>query len=163
MLDLSWLNYGIITLIPKVLGVSDICQFRPITVINVIFRILAKVHANRVALLADRLTHPNQSAFIQGRFILDGVLVFHEVIHDVKIKRQKAVFLKIDFHKAYDMVHWSFLWEVLLRKGFDDCWVTRVMQLVSRGRTTVNTNGEVGPFFPLFLGLDRGPLLPLPL
>ena len=52
--------------------------------INVIFRILAKGYANRVTLLADSITHPNQSAFIQGRFILDGVLVFHEVLHEVR-------------------------------------------------------------------------------
>uniref|UniRef100_A0A453R3X6 Reverse transcriptase domain-containing protein n=1 Tax=Aegilops tauschii subsp. strangulata TaxID=200361 RepID=A0A453R3X6_AEGTS len=65
-IDLKRLNYGIITLIPKVPGASDIRQFRPITVINVIFRILAKGYANKVAPLADRITHPDQSAFIQG-------------------------------------------------------------------------------------------------
>ena len=92
------------TLIPKVSGASDIHQFRPITVINVIFRILAKGYANRVTLLADTITHPNQSAFIQGQFILDGVLVFHEVLHEVRLKRHRAVFLKLDFHKAYDTV-----------------------------------------------------------
>ena len=99
-MDLGRFNYGIVTLIPKVPSVSDIRQFRPITVINVIFRILAKGYANRVTLLADRMTHPNQSAFIKGRYILDGVLVLHEVLHEVRVKRLKAVFLKIDFHKA---------------------------------------------------------------
>uniref|UniRef100_A0A453FRQ8 Uncharacterized protein n=2 Tax=Aegilops tauschii subsp. strangulata TaxID=200361 RepID=A0A453FRQ8_AEGTS len=97
-IDLQRLNYGIITLIPKVPGASDIRQFRPITVINVIFRTLAKGHANRVAPLANRITHPDQSAFIQGRYILDGVLVFHEVLHEAWSKNLKAVFLKIDFH-----------------------------------------------------------------
>ena len=108
-MDLGRLNYGVVTLIPKVPGAADIRQFRPITVINVIFRILAKGYANRVTLLADTITHPNQSAFIQGRFILDGVLVFHEVLHEVRLKRHRAVFLKLDFHKAYDTVHWPFL------------------------------------------------------
>ena len=103
-MDLGRLNYGIITLIPKDRGTSDIRQFRPITVINVIFRILAKGYANRVTLLADSVTHPNQSAFIQGRYILDGVLVLHEVLHEVRSKHLRAVFLKTDFHKAYDTV-----------------------------------------------------------
>ncbi|KAM3255799.1 hypothetical protein ACQJBY_048779 [Aegilops geniculata] len=155
-MDLGRLNYGIISLIPKVPGASDIRQFRPITVINVIFRILAKGYANRVTLLADSITHPNQSAFIQGRFILDGVLVFHEVLHEVRVKHLRAVFLKLDFHKAYDTVHWPFLREVLLRKGFDDRWVTRVMQLVSCGRTAVNINGEIGPYFPTLCGVRQG-------
>lgn len=114
-----------------------------------------------MAPLADRITHPNQSAFTQGRYILDGVFVFHEILHEVRSKRQKAVFLKIDFHKAYDMVHWSFLQEVLLHKGFDDRWVTRVMQMASSGRTTVNINGEICPFFPTLCGVRQGdPLSP---
>ncbi|KAE8779659.1 ABC transporter G family member 37 [Hordeum vulgare] len=50
--------------------------------INVIFRILAKGHANRVIILADRITQPNKSAFIHDHFILDGVLVFHEVLYE---------------------------------------------------------------------------------
>ncbi|XP_073362153.1 secreted RxLR effector protein 78-like [Aegilops tauschii subsp. strangulata] len=97
-----------------------------------------------------------KSAFIQGRFILDGVLVFHEVLHEVHAKRQRAVFLKLDFHKAYDTVRWSFLREVLIQKGFDDRWVTRVMQLVSCGRTAININGEIGPYFPTMCGVRQG-------
>lgn len=85
-IDLSRLNFGNVTLIPQVAGASDIRQFRPITVINVIFRILAKGYANRVTQLADCITHPNQSAFIQGQFILDGVLVHYEVLHEVRIR-----------------------------------------------------------------------------
>ena len=56
-IDLHRLNYGIITLIPKVPGASDIRQFLPITVINVIFRILAKGYTNKVTSLANRITH----------------------------------------------------------------------------------------------------------
>ncbi|KAE8802763.1 Signal recognition particle 54 kDa protein, chloroplastic [Hordeum vulgare] len=77
-INLHRLNYGIITLIPKITSTSEIRQFCPITVINVIVRILAKGFANRVTPLADHITHPDQSAFIHGRYILDGVLVFHE-------------------------------------------------------------------------------------
>ena len=131
-IDLARLNFGVITLIPKVAGASEIRQFRPITVINVIFRILAKGYAIRVAPIADRITHPDRSAFIQGRYILDGVLVFHEALHEVHSKHLKAVFMKLNFHKAYDMVSWSFLRECHLRTGFDDRWVTRVMQMVPR-------------------------------
>ena len=73
--------------------------------INVIFRILGKGYTNRVTQLAEHITHLNQSAFIRGRYILDGVLVFHEVLHEERRCNTKVVFLKIDFHKAYDTVH----------------------------------------------------------
>ena len=66
------------------------------------------------------------------------------------------VFLKLDFHKAYDTVHWPFLRDVLLRKGFDDRWVTRVMQLVSCGRAAVNINGDIGSYFPTLCGVRQG-------
>ncbi|KAE8804330.1 Signal recognition particle 54 kDa protein, chloroplastic [Hordeum vulgare] len=117
--DLARLNFWI-SLIPKVLGESDIRHFHPIMMINVIFRILAKGFANRVVPLADRITHPDQSTFIRGRYIMDGILVFHETIHEVRAKHLRAVFLKLDFHKAYNTVSWAILREVFLRKGFDD-------------------------------------------
>ncbi|KAE8803630.1 hypothetical protein D1007_20472 [Hordeum vulgare] len=150
--DLTRLNFGIITLIPKVPRDSDIRQFRPIMVINVIFGILAKGYASRVALLAPRITHPNLTAFSKGRLILDGILVLHEVIHEIKSKRLCAVFFQ-NFHKAYNTVHWSFLREVMIKKGFDPHWITRVMQMVMSGRTAININGEVGPYFPTAQGV----------
>ncbi|KAE8794136.1 retrotransposon unclassified [Hordeum vulgare] len=154
--NLSWVNFGIITLIPKVPGDSDIRQLRPIMVINVIFRIIAKGYASRAALLALRITHPYQMAFVKGRLVLDGILVLHEVIHEIKSKRLCAVFFKINFHKADDTVHWSFLREVMTRKGFDSHWITRVMQMVMSGRTAININCEVGPYFPTAQGVRQG-------
>ena len=104
-LDVSRLNYGIISLIPKVPGAADIRQFCPITVLNVIFRILAKGYATRAALLSPQIHHPNQSAFTKGRYILDGILVLHEIVHEVRSKHLRAEFFKIDFHKAYNTMH----------------------------------------------------------
>lgn len=62
------LNLGVITLIPKVIGASDIRQFRPITVLNVIQRLFAKVCASHLAPVMERLTHQYQFAFLKGRF-----------------------------------------------------------------------------------------------
>ena len=86
---------------------------------------------------------------VQGSiFILDRILVLHEILHEVRHKRLRVVFFKIDFHKAYDSVCWSFLREVKLKRGFDPYWVTRLMQLVTNGSTAININGEVEPYFP---------------
>ena len=56
--DMARINFGVITLIPKVVGATDIRQFRPITVINVLARILSKVCAIRLAVVAERMKHP---------------------------------------------------------------------------------------------------------
>jgi hypothetical protein len=110
----------VITLIPKVVGTTDILQLRPITVVNVIQQIISKVCALRLAPVLERLTHPYQFAFLKGRYIQDGILALHEIIHEVKVRYQRGVFLKLDFQKAYDHLDWSFLRLALLRRGFDD-------------------------------------------
>ena len=61
VLDTSCLNYEVVMLTSKVVGATDIRQFRPITGINVIFRILAKAHAIGAAPIVARITNPNQS------------------------------------------------------------------------------------------------------
>ncbi|KAE8811193.1 hypothetical protein D1007_11941 [Hordeum vulgare] len=103
------INYGVITLIPKLVGAAEIRQFRPITVINVVARIFAKVCATCLSLVSERIAHPLQSAFLKGRKIHDGILALHEVVHEVASKGMKGVFLKLDFQKAHDRLDWSFL------------------------------------------------------
>jgi hypothetical protein len=145
--DIARLNFGILTLIPKVAGAVDIKQFRPIALINMIFKIVSKAYAIRLSPVAHRIISPAQTAFIKGRFIQDGPLALHEIIHELKTKKLPAVLLKLDFEKAYDRVSWEFLREVLIRKGFEPALVQRIMQLVSGGQTAITINGEVGPYF----------------
>uniref|UniRef100_A0A453DUP4 Reverse transcriptase domain-containing protein n=1 Tax=Aegilops tauschii subsp. strangulata TaxID=200361 RepID=A0A453DUP4_AEGTS len=107
-LDMARINYGVISLIPKVVGATDIRQFRPIMVINVLEQIFAKVCATRLSPVAEQIAHPLQSAFLKGRRIHDRILAFHEIVHKVASKGLKGVFLKLDFQKAYDRLDWSF-------------------------------------------------------
>jgi hypothetical protein len=60
-----------------------------------------------------------QAAFIQERYIHGNVLAAHEIIYFVKINKQKGTILKVNFEKPYDRVHWPFLKELLLNRGFD--------------------------------------------
>ena len=106
--------------------------------------------------VAHRVISPYQSAFIKGRFILDGILSLHEIIHDLHARRAKAIILKLDFEKAHDSVSWSFLKQVLLAKGFDGAYVHRIMQLVTGGHTTVSMNGHISNFFANGRGLRQG-------
>ena len=107
--DISRLNYAVISLIPKVKGADVISQFRPIALINNFAKFPSKGFANRLSPVAHRVISPFQSAFIKGRFILDGILSLHEIVHDLHARKAKAVILKLDFEKAYDSVSWPFL------------------------------------------------------
>jgi hypothetical protein len=127
LLDVSRLNFGILSLIPKFLGADDIKQFRPIALINVIFKLISKAYAIRLSPVAHRIISSSQSAFIKGRHIHDGALALHEIVHELRVKKTKGVILKLDFEKAYDRVSWAFLRDVLVCKGFESGVVHRLM------------------------------------
>jgi hypothetical protein len=104
-LPLFCLNFEIITLIPKEKEVRRIQQYRPICMLNVSFKIFTKVMAHRLTSIACRITKPSRSAFLPGRYILEGVVVLHETINELKRKKQSGLILKLDFERAYDKVN----------------------------------------------------------
>jgi len=75
-LDLYSLNFGIITLIPKVNNATKIQQYRPICVLNVSFKIFTKVATNRLNMVAKTMVRPTQTTFMLGRNIMEGVIYF---------------------------------------------------------------------------------------
>ena len=118
-LDLARLNYGVITLIPKVMYANNVKQFIPICLLNVsFFKIFTKLIMDRLAKIAGRIISPSQTAFIKGRYILDGAVMLHEIVHELQTKKMEGVILKIDFEKAYDSISWDFVEEMMTSKGF---------------------------------------------
>jgi hypothetical protein len=63
---------------------------------------------------------------MQGRNILDGVVMLHETVHELHLKKLNGVILKLDFEKAYDKVKWSFLQQTLRMKDFSEEWRTLI-------------------------------------
>jgi hypothetical protein len=106
-LDIKRLNYGVITLVPKVKEANNIKQYRPICLLNVDYKGATKMLCNRLSPLAKEVIGDNQTCFIKGKNILEGLVVLHEVIHELKWSKSKGLILKIDFEKAYDKVRRS--------------------------------------------------------
>jgi hypothetical protein len=130
--------------------------------LNVSFKIFTKVMANRLKAIACRITKPSQSAFFPGRYILEGVVVLHETLHELKRKKQNGLILKLDFEKAYDKVNWKFLQQVLRMRGFPSLWCQWVENVVSKGSVCVQINDGLGHFFQSRKGLrQRDPLSPI--
>ena len=121
-LPLYSLNFDIITLLPKKDNAVQIQQYLPIYLLNVSFKIFTKVAVNRLTQVADKVIRPTQSTFMPGRYILDGVVILHETLHELHKNKINGVILKLDFEKAYDKVKWSFLQQTLKMKGFPEKW-----------------------------------------
>ena len=83
------LNFGVITLLPKIKEATKIQQYRPICLLNVSFKIFTKVATNRLMGVASKVVQPSQIAFMPGRNIMEGVAILHETIHEVHIKKTK--------------------------------------------------------------------------
>ncbi|XP_059451054.1 uncharacterized protein LOC132181841 [Corylus avellana] len=114
------LNSTHIVLIPKVKNPSCVTEFRPISLCNVIYKLVSKVLANRLKRVLPLIISLTQSAFIPGRLISDNILAAYETLHTMHtgMKGKKGFMsVKLDMSKAYDRVEWSFLEAVMRRMG----------------------------------------------
>jgi hypothetical protein len=161
-LELFRLNFGEIILLPKVNEAERIQQYRPICLLNVSFNFFTKVATIRLNTVADHVIRPSQTAFMQGRNILDGVVVLHEAVHELHSKKLSGIILKLDFEKAYDKVKWSFLQQTLKMKGFSEEWRALVHNFVTGGSVAIKVNDDIGRYFQTCKGLSQGdPLSPM--
>lgn len=103
-LDIKRFNYGVITLVPKLKETNTIKQYGPICLLNVDYKIFTKVLTNKLVPIARKVINKNQTRFIKGKNILVGVVVLHEVLHELHRSKARGSYLKIDFEKAYDRV-----------------------------------------------------------
>ena len=116
------LNSNFLALIPKESGTEDPGKLRPIALCNVIYKIITKVIANRLKPILPLIISLEQVGFMEGRQILDGIILVHEIIHSLKSTRTPGMLLKLDLSKAYDKLNWQFFSGILKEFGFVEDW-----------------------------------------
>ena len=150
-----------ITLIPKKKCLLEVTDFRPISLVGSLYKVIAKVLSRRIKGVLPSIIGETQTAFVSGRQILDGALVANEVVNWLKKKRKSGVLLKMDFQKAYDTVDWEALDMVLEVMGFGSKWRTWIQQCISSASISILINGIPGRPFRMGRGLRQGdPLSP---
>lgn len=115
-------NDAIVVLIRKVAKQEKITQFRPISLCNVLFKIITKTMVGRLKSVMTKLIGPAQSSFIPGRLSTDNIVVVQEEVHSMRRKKGRKgwMLLKLDLEKAYDRIRWDFLEDTLKAAGFSD-------------------------------------------
>ena len=155
------LNSSFIALIPKNDNPVGLGEYRPISLIGSVYKILAKVLAARLKKVISGLIGEVQTAFISGRNIFDGVLVANEIIDWWKKRGKKGVIIKLDFEKAYDSVNWDYLLDLMFKFGFGHKWVGWIRECISTAKLSVLVNGSPTEQFCAGKGLRQGdPLSP---
>ena len=97
-------NASFLALIPKAHDPQNLNDFRPISLIRCIYKIVAKVLARRMKEVMPLIIDERQTAFIEGRHLLHNTLIANEVIHEAKRRNRPCLVFKVDFEKAYDSV-----------------------------------------------------------
>ncbi|GKA13692.1 RNA-directed DNA polymerase, eukaryota, partial [Tanacetum coccineum] len=154
-------NASFIALIPKVSDAKFVLDFRPISLIGSVYKVITKILANRLAMVILDIVLDTQSAFVAKRSILDGPFILNEILAWCKRKNKQALFFKVDFAKAYDSVRWDYLLDVLLAFGFGPNWCKWIRGIFSSASASILVNGSPTSEFPFFCGLKQGdPLAP---
>lgn len=104
------LDHTFITLILKKKRPEVGADFHLISLCNVVYKLMAKVLANRFKAILPRIIYPTQSAFVPGRLISNSILLAYKIMHFLNHKRQGKelfIFLELDISKAYGRVEWG--------------------------------------------------------
>lgn len=118
-------NHTNITVIPKLSNPLTVGDFRPISLCNVIYKIVTKSITNRLKVSLEEIISLSQSTFVPGRSILDSVIIGHESLHFIRRKvkgRIGVATIKLDLSKAYGRVEWVFLQFVMGGWGLIAKW-----------------------------------------
>ncbi|KAL3697349.1 hypothetical protein R1sor_011425 [Riccia sorocarpa] len=160
---LSWKQLtGVIKLIPKEGDRLKIKNWRPLQMLNLGYKIISKILANRLREVAGDFIDMEQKGFLKGRSISDNVLNFLLLQEWAEVEEQPAIFVKVDFEKAYDRVCHRYLWETMESMGFNAKFIQLVQGLVQGSDAKIHINGQFSEEIQIERGVKQGcPLAPL--
>lgn len=151
------INTTAITLVPKIPNPTKVKDYRPIACCTSIYKIISKVITGRLKKVLPGLIGSSQSAFIEGRSILDNIIFSHELFkcYGRKWISPRCV-LKVDLRKAYDSPEWCFLKQLMIDMGFPAKFISWIMNCVTTVSYSLLINGGLTKPFKAKRGLRQG-------
>ena len=153
---------GVITLIPKENSdPRELSNWRPITLLNVDYKIASKAIASRIEKFLPLLINSNQTGFMKGRYIGQNIRLINDIMEQTELQGIPGILLLLDFRKAFDTIEWGFIRQTLRLFNFGSCLRHWVKTLYTNSESTVLHNGFTTDFFKLSRGVRQGcPLSP---
>jgi len=160
--SLQLLNTANIVLLPKKDSALTPADFRPISLMHSVAKLVTKLLANRLAPVLHQIVSPCQSAFIKGRSIQDNFQYVQGAVNHFHNSNTPMLFLKLDIQKAFDSVRWEYMLELLQRLGFGQRWRDLLSILWGTTSSRILLNGVPGRPIHHRRGLRQGdPLSPM--
>lgn len=155
-------NSTILFLVPKFPGATKISDFRPISCLNTIYKVISRIVVKRLKPVLSALILPSQTSFVQGRLLVENTTLAGELINGYhKNKGEKRIAIKVDIAKAFDTLSWEFLFSCLEGLGFPERYIRQLKACVCTTSFMVGYNGNVHVYFKGKRGLRQGdPLSP---
>ena len=148
---------GIVTLLPKAgKDLKHVKNWRPISILNVDYKIIAKILANRIKYILPELINSDQLAYVQDRVIGENLRIVKDLIDYAKIHNLSGILLLIDFEKAFDSLDRKFLNYTLEKYGFGNKFKNLVNLLYNNITSRVINNGFTTDSFNLLRGIRQG-------
>lgn len=155
-------NATILSLIPKHPGASLITEYRPISCLNTIYKVVSRLLVKRLKPILADLIVPNQTAFVKGRLLVENTSLAGELVQGYhKNTEPKRITIKVDIAKAFDTLSWPFLFSCLQAIDVPTQLLRWLRACICHTNFTVGYNGYVNGYFKGTRGLRQGdPLSP---
>ncbi|KAJ1145803.1 hypothetical protein NDU88_012087 [Pleurodeles waltl] len=152
-----------IAVIPKPVKDPEECaSYRPISLLNIDAKLFTGILAHRLNYYMPGLVDPDQAGFIPHRQCSDNTKRLLHLLDKTDWSRREALFLSIDAEKAFNRLHWPYLFKVLERFGLGPGFVNWICCIYQSPSASVRVNGTLSLPFPIRRGTQQGcPLSPL--
>jgi hypothetical protein len=147
---------GWMCLLYKKGDMTEISNYRPITVLNTDYKIMTRALTTRLTEAVPDLIHPDQAGFMRGRRIEDQTELVKMVLDNCEANEINGAIVCLDQEKAYDKVRYDFIWKTLDKFDFPKHFTNTIRALYDNGETVIIINGEISNPYKVTRGVQQG-------